>query len=57
MREDVIALFEFEQREERFGEAEEPEAIVTVIEERHYRLVPPEEMTPEDLRLYNTRSA
>ena len=39
---DLIALFEFEPTPDR----------VRVRMERHYQLVPPEELTEEDLRLY-----
>jgi hypothetical protein len=39
---DLIALFEFESTAEG----------VRVRTERHYHLVPPEELTEEDLRLY-----
>ena len=42
MREDVIALFEFELTDEQ----------VTVRDERHYRLVLPEELTAEELEQY-----
>lgn len=38
----VIALFEFEKNENR----------ITLSSEKHYRLVPPEEMTPADLEKY-----
>lgn len=44
---DVIALFEFEVGDEG----------LRVSEERHYRLVPPEDMTPEDLDSYRRRLA
>lgn len=46
MKEDVIALFEFEQDEIGLG----------VAMEKHYKLVPPDEVTEADLNLYRTRS-
>ncbi len=46
MKEDVIALFEFEQGEDGLG----------VAMERHYKLVPPEEVTDDDLVIYGNRS-
>lgn len=45
MQDDLIALFEFE----------ESERGITLATEKHYRLVPPEEITEEDLRLYRQR--
>jgi hypothetical protein len=42
MQDAVIALFEFD---EHAGE-------VTVALEKHYRLVPPDDLTPEDLQSY-----
>jgi hypothetical protein len=42
MQSDLIALFEFESTSDG----------VRVRAERHYNLVPPEELTEEDLRLY-----
>lgn len=45
MRQDLIALFELAHTEEG----------VAVASERHYRLVPPEELTPEDLQAYQNR--
>jgi hypothetical protein len=42
MRDDVIALFEFELSDEQ----------VTVRDEKHYRLVAPDELTPEELAQY-----
>src|SRR5205809_3475513 len=42
MQPDLIALFEFETTSDG----------VRVRTERHYHLVPPEELTDEDLRLY-----
>ena len=47
MKEDVIALFEFEQSEDGLG----------VSMEKHYKLVPPEEVTESDLDLYRKRSS
>jgi hypothetical protein len=47
MKDDVIALFEFEQDENGVG----------VSMEKHYKLVPPEEVTEADLDLYRNRSA
>jgi hypothetical protein len=41
----VIAMFEFEQGEDG----------ISIASERHYRLVPPEEMTAEDLESYRQR--
>lgn len=42
MRDDVIALFEFEVTDEQ----------VTIRDEKHYRLVPPDELTAEELAQY-----
>ncbi len=42
MRDDVIALFEFELTDEQ----------VTVRDEKHYRLVAPDQLTPEELAQY-----
>jgi hypothetical protein len=39
---DVIALFEFQTAGEE----------ITIRDERHYRLVPPEELSPEELASY-----
>ena len=47
MQAGVIALFEFEEGEEGLG----------IVAERHYKLVPPEEVTDEDLKHYSTRGA
>jgi hypothetical protein len=44
---DVVALFEFEATSDG----------VRVRTERHYHLVPPEELTEEDLRLYRIPTA
>lgn len=43
----VIALFEFEQTQ----------GSVAVSSEKHYRLVPPDQISDEDLRVYQTRRA
>ena len=45
MQDNLIALFEFE---------ESPSGIV-LVSEKHYRLVPPDELTPEDLNAYRER--
>lgn len=45
MEDDLIALFEFESGENG----------VTLLSEKHYRLVPPQEMTDDDLKLYRER--
>lgn len=45
MRDNVIALFEFEQGENGVG----------VASEKHYKLVPPEEVTESDLDTYRQR--
>lgn len=42
---DLIALFEFEQGEDG----------VVLVAEKHYRLVSPDQVTPEDLALYRSR--
>ena len=47
MAEDLIALFEFE--ETRSG--------LAITDERHYRLVPPDELTDEDLAAYRARAS
>jgi hypothetical protein len=47
MREDVIALFEFEQSETFTG----------IVSEKHYKLVPPEEVTEADLDAYRQRTS
>jgi hypothetical protein len=44
---DLIALFEFEHTK----------AGVVIAAEKHYRLVPPEDFTVDDLRLYRSRLA
>ena len=46
MANDLIALFEFEEGDKGVG----------VSGERHYRLVAPDQMTPEDLETYRRRS-
>ncbi|HEY6348198.1 MAG TPA: hypothetical protein VI636_02190 [Candidatus Angelobacter sp.] len=46
MAEDVIALFEFAQDESGVG----------VFSEKHYKLVPPEQVTDEDLRMYREKT-
>ncbi len=45
MEDNLIALFEFENTEKG----------VRITNERHYRLVPPEQMAVEDLRVYMQR--
>jgi hypothetical protein len=45
MGENLIALFAFE----------ESESGIAVSSEKHYRLVPPEEVTPADLDTYRSR--
>jgi hypothetical protein len=45
MQDNLIALFEFE---------ESPSGIV-LVSEKHYRLVPPDELTHEDLHAYRER--
>ena len=47
MKDDVIALFEFEQTENE----------IALSSEKHYRLVAPDEMTAADLKNYQKRSA
>jgi hypothetical protein len=47
MKDDVIALFEFEPEEHGLG----------VSMEKHYKLVPPEQVTEADLQLYSNRSS
>lgn len=47
MKEDVIALFDFEQTDKG----------VSISAERHYKLVPPEEVTEADLEAYRQRVA
>jgi hypothetical protein len=43
----IIALFEFEQAD----------GSVRISAEKHYKLVPPEEVTKEDLGIYRQRTA
>ena len=45
MPDNVIALFEFEEGENGVG----------IASERHYKLVPPEEVTEVDLEVYGQR--
>lgn len=45
-RENVIAMFELEESEDG----------VVIVSENHYRLVPSEELTPEELKKYSKRS-
>ena len=45
MAEDLIALFEFEKQKDE----------IAISSEKHYRLVPPEDVTLEDLATYRTR--
>lgn len=47
MQDNVIALFEFEQSESGVG----------IAGEKHYKLVPPEEVTETDLETYRQRTA
>lgn len=46
MEDDLIALFEFEEGER---------GVALASEKKHYRLVPPENVTDEDLRVYQER--
>lgn len=46
MADDLIALFEFEESEEH----------VRIVTEKHYRLVDPENLSPEELEAYRRRS-
>ncbi len=46
MDENLIALFEFEETGDKVG----------LYKEIHYRLVPPDDMTPQDLEAYRKRS-
>jgi hypothetical protein len=46
MQDDVIALFEFEESDDGLG----------ISAEKHYKLVPPEEVTETDLESYRARS-
>ena len=47
MEDNVIALFEFEQSENGVG----------ITSEKHYKLVPPEEVTEADLDTYRQRTS
>jgi hypothetical protein len=47
MQAGVIALFEFEEGDQGLA----------IVAEKHYKLVPPEEVTDEDLRHYGARGA
>ena len=47
MRNDVVALFEFEQEGDD----------IRIVSEKHYRLVPPDSVTKEDLAKYRQRLA
>ena len=47
MQDDVIAMFEFEEGEKGLG----------ISSEKHYKLVPPEEVTEADLGTYRNRSS
>jgi hypothetical protein len=47
MQDDVIAMFEFEQGE----------AGLVIASEKHYKLVPPEEVSTADLNRYRTRTS
>jgi hypothetical protein len=47
MQDDVIAMFEFEEGEKGLG----------ISSEKHYKLVPPEEVTEADLETYRNRSS
>jgi len=46
IEDDLIALFEFEETEKG----------IVISLEKHYRLVPPKEITPNDLDIYQSRS-
>ena len=47
MQDEVIAMFELEDSEDG----------VVIVSEKHYRLVSPEELSPEELNKYSRRSA
>ncbi len=47
MQDGVIAIFEFEESENGIG----------IAAEKHYKLVPPEEVTEEDLKTYRNRAS
>ena len=46
MENDVIALFVFEMSED----------AAALVDEKHYRLVEPDQISPEDLQTYRNRS-
>ena len=46
MKNDIIAVFEFEESSNG----------IAISSEKHYRLVPPDEMTEQDLAAYRKRS-
>jgi hypothetical protein len=46
MQNNVIAMFELEDTEDG----------IVIVSEKHYRLVPPDELSPEELKKYNRRS-
>lgn len=45
MQDDLVALFEFEQQDDD----------LRIVSEKHYQLVPPDAVTPEDLQRYRQR--
>ena len=47
MQDEVIALFEFEEGDNGVG----------IASEKHYKLVPPEEVTEADLDTYRARAS
>ena len=47
MRHNIIAIFELE----------DSEAGIFIVSEKQYRIVPPEELSSEDLKKYSLRSA
>ena len=47
MQDEVIAMFEFEEGEKGLG----------ISSEKHYKLVPPEEVTEADLEAYRNRTS
>ena len=49
MRHNIIAIFELEDSEAGI--------VIVIVSEKHYRLVPPEELSSEDLKKYSLRSA
>lgn len=51
MADDLIAMFEFERRN-----GAEDELDISIVSEKHYHLVPPEAVTPEELFAYRTRT-